>query len=309
MNNLYMNWDNLRIFLTVARVHSALEAANHLEIDHSTITRRLHRLEKELGARLFDRNPEGHQLTQAGHRLLQRVEQIENTLAAVDSEIGSDSQMLNGQVRLGATEGFGGFFLAPHLSDFCDRHPAITVELLAVPRFVNLSKREADLAITIERPQSNSYVMCKLSDYRLQIYATRDYLDSHPTISTLSDLVDHRFIGYVDELSFSAELRYLDKLAPGVAVPLRSTSVIAQFCAVRRGLGLAVLPCFLGNTAPDLIPVLPGTAEVVRSFWLVAPSERREIARVHALWDFVRETVDVNRKFLMGETKEIIWST
>lgn len=302
-----LNWDNLRIFLAVARSQSALEAAAQLEMDHSTISRRLHRLEKEIGSKLFDRNPQGHLLTTAGHRLLEHVEQIEGTLARVDSEIGGDSQVLTGQVRLGATEGFGSYFLAPHLAHFCARHPAITVELLAVPRFINLSKREADLAINIERPQTGSYVFCKLSDYRLQIYATAGYLAQHPPIRSLADLASHSMIGYVDELSFSPELRYLQQLAPGAQVPLRSTSIIAQFCAARRGQGLAVLPCFLASSAPDLIPVLPDTAGVIRSFWLIAPKERRETARVRALWDYLRQVAETNHAFLMGESGHIIW--
>ncbi len=304
----HLNWDNLRIFLAVARSQSALEAAAQLEMDHSTITRRLHRLEQEIGSKLFDRNPQGHLLTTAGHRLLEYVEQIESALARVDSEIGGDSQVLTGQVRMGATEGFGSYFLAPHLTHFCARHPAITVEMLAVPRFINLSKREADLAINIERPQTGSYVVCKLSDYRLQMYATAAYLERHPPICSLSDLASHSMIGYVDELSFSAELRYLQQLAPGAPVPLRSTSIIAQFCAARRGQGLAVLPCFLASSAPDLVPVLPGTAEVIRSFWLIAPKEGRETARVRALWDYLRHVTEINQAFLMGESAEIAWS-
>ncbi|MFC5300416.1 LysR family transcriptional regulator [Azospira restricta] len=308
MNNLRIDWDNLRIFLAVARSQSALEAAGQLELDHSTVTRRLHRLEKEIGSKLFDRTTQGHRLTPTGDRLLEAVERIDNALSTVDAEIGGDSQVLTGQVRLGATEGFGSFFLAPHLADFCARHPGITVDLLPVPRFVNLSKREADLAVSIERPESGAYVVCKLADYRLQLYATRHYLDRNPTISTLSDLQMHRFIGYVDELTFSTELRYLSKLAPGAAVKLRSTSIVAQFFAARQGHALAVLPSFIGNTSPDLIPVLPRTVEVVRSFWLIAPSERREIARVRALWDFLRERADRNRAYLMGETDSIVWS-
>ncbi|MGH8808735.1 MAG: LysR family transcriptional regulator [Noviherbaspirillum sp.] len=303
-----LNWDNLRIFLAVARTQSALEAAARLEMDHSTISRRLHRLEKEIGSTLFARNPQGHVLTTAGHRLLEYVEKIEGTLAQIDSEIGGESQVLTGQVRLGATEGFGSFFLAPQLAHFCARHPAITVEVLAVPRFINLSKREADLAINIERPQTGAYVFCKLADYRLQIYATAGYLEKHPPICSLADLASHSMIGYVDELSFSTELRYLQQLAPGAPVPLRSTSIIAQFCATRRGQGLAVLPCFLASSAPDLVPVLPGTAEVIRSFWLVAPQERHQIARVRALWDFLRHAVETNRAFLMGESHQIVWS-
>jgi len=307
MNNQQINWDNLRIFLAVARSQSALEASSHLDMDHSTITRRLHRLEKEIGSKLFDRNHQGHRLTPTGHRLLESVELIEGALSAVDAEIGGDNQLLNGQVRLGATEGFGSFFLAPQLANFCSKHPSLTVDLLPVPRFVNLSKHEADLAISIERPKSGAYVICKLTDYRLQLYATREYLERNPTISTLSDLQMHRFIGYVDELIFSTELQYLSKLAPQTPARLRSTSISAQFFAARQGHALAVLPCFIANTCPELVPVLPADVELIRTFWLIAPSERREIARVRAVWDFIRQSVEVNRGFLMGETEKMVF--
>lgn len=307
MDHKQLNWDNLRIFLAVARTQTALEAAKQLDMDHSTITRRLHRLETEIGSRLFDRTSQGHTLTPAGLRLLDYVERIETTLDAMESDIGDDDHELTGQVRLGATEGLGSFFLAPHLVHFCTRHPSIVVDLLAVPRFVNLSKREADLAVSIERPAAGAYVTCKLSDYRLQLYATAGYLATQPPIRTLRDLASHRLIGYVDELAFSTELRYLAQIAPNVRVPLRSTSVVAQFYAARRGLGLAVLPCFLAAAASDLVPVLPGNAGVTRSFWLVAPTEHREVARVRALWDYLREVAELNRDYLMGDASDIVW--
>lgn len=299
-----INWDNLRVFLAVARSESALEAAATLEMDHSTVTRRLKLLEKDIGSQLFDRSPQGHVLTAIGYRLLQSVEKIEYTLAVIDSEVGGDNQLLTGSVRLGATEGFGGVFLAPHLADFCAKHPAISVDLIAVPRFVNLSKREADLAVNVERPQTGSYVISKLSDYRLMLYATRKYLTDHPQISKLSDVAQHKMIGYVDELAFSTELRYLDTLAPTATVSMRSTSIVAQLNAARRGSALAILPCFMAGTCPDLVPVLPESASIVRTFWLVTPKENRNIARVRTLWDYLRAAVEVNQSFLMGETAE-----
>ena len=300
-----INWDNLRLFLSVVRAQSAQEAARRLNVDHSTVTRRLHRLEKELGTQLFERTPAGHVMTAAGHRLLEHVERIESTVALLDEDIGGDKQMLTGQVRLGATEGFGSFFLAPHLSHFCDRHPAISVELLVVPRFINLSQREADLAINIERPQGNSQVVSKLSSYRLQLYACTRYLASHPRIRCMADLAEHRLFGYVDELSFSPELRYLETIAPHAPAPLRSTSIVAQYNAVREGQGLAVLPCFLAAQCPDLVPVLTAEIDLIRTFWIAAPSERRELARVRALWDYLREATERNQAFLMGESRTL----
>ncbi len=295
-----LNWDDLRVFLAVARSGSALESAAALKLDNSTVTRRVKRLEQTVGSQLFDRSPQGHLLTPIGQRLLESVVQIENTLALADSRIAGDNQVLTGSVRLGATEGFGSTFLAPQLAQFCARHPAISVDLLAVPRFVNLSKREADLAISIDRPRTGSYVVCKLTEYRLAVYGTRAYLDRQRPIERQADLVEHRFVGYVDELSFSAQLRYLDKIAPGAQVPLRSTSIVAQMHAVRQGHALGVLPCFLASPCDDLVRVLSDEASVVRTFWMYAPKEHREIARVRALWDYLREATRARADFLMG---------
>lgn len=303
MNQAGINWDNLRLFLSVVRAQSAQEAARRLNVDHSTITRRLHRLEKELGTRLFERTAAGHVMTAAGHRLLEHVERIESTVALLDEDIGGDSQMLTGHVRLGATEGFGSFFLAPQLSHFCDRHPGITVELLVVPRFINLSQREADLAINVERPSSPTQVTSKLAQYRLQLYASTRYLARHAPIRCQADLAVHRLFGYVDELSFSAELRYLESIAPHTLTPLRSTSIVAQYSAVREGQGLAVLPCFLAAQCNDLVPVLPTEIDLIRTFWIAAPGERRELARVRALWDYLREATERNHDFLMGQSR------
>ncbi|MCP1670333.1 LysR family transcriptional regulator [Kerstersia gyiorum] len=309
MNPARLNWDNLRIFLAVARAHTALDAAQLLDMDHSTITRRLRRLENEIGSLLFSRTTQGHALTPEGTRLLNHIEKIEATLGAMESDIRNDAQAISGQVRLGATEGLGCAFLAPHLAHFCDRHRDIVVDLLAVPRFVNLSKREADLAVTIERPAAGAYVACKLSDYRLQLYATSRYLATHPPIRNLRDLASHRLTGYVDDLVFSAELSYLAQIAPQSRVPLRSTNVIAQLHAARQGKALAVLPCFLAADATDLIPVLPGKARITRNFWLVTPAEHRQVTRVRVLWDYLREIAEVNQAYLMGETTTMRWLT
>ncbi len=302
MTTEHIDWDNLRLFLAVTRAGSAQEAAQRLGIDHSTVTRRLHRLEKALGAQVFERTPAGHLLTTAGHRLLEQVEHMESAVVRVGEAIGGDSHTLTGHVRLGATEGFGSFFLAPHLSRFCERHPAIQVELLIVPRFINLSQREADLAINIERPQSAGQLCSKLTDYRLRLYATQAYLARHAPIKALSDLARHCLFGYVEELAFSAELRYLTSIAPQAPTLLRSTSIVAQYNAVREGGGLAVLPCFMAAQCADLVPVLPQQVDVQRTFWIAAPGDRRELARVRALWDYVREAVECNQAFLMGDS-------
>lgn len=232
---------------------------------------------------------------------------METALAAVETDVLGDSVALTGDIRLGATEAFGSYFLAPHLAHFCTRHPAITVDLLPMPRNVNLSKREADASVTIDRPTNASYVTSRLADYRLLPYATPGYLQRYPCIRSVADLAGHRWIDYVDDLIFADQQFSLPKWLPTVKPFLRSTSVIAQFQAVRSGLGMAVLPCFLGNVTAGLVPVLPDTVDITRTFWLVAPSERRELARIKALWEYLRKVCDANTAFLMGHGTEITW--
>jgi len=305
MNNGSINWDNLRVFLAVARLQSAFEAANYLKIDQSTISRRLKKLEEEIGTELFTRNSQGHLLNANGHRLLEYAETIENTISSMESKLGGDSQILTGSIRLGATEGFGSTFLAPHLTNFCELHPGLTVDLLALPRLINLSKREADLVVSIERPETGPYITCKLTDYRLQAYATQSYLNNHHEIKSLEDLSKHRFTGYVDEYSFSPKLQYLKNLVPNAYVPFRSSSLMAQLYAALEGKTLAVLPCFLAKLHPSLIPVLPNKTSFNRAFWLIAPSERKSVARVSELWDYLRHVSSINQDYLLGDGLEI----
>lgn len=301
------NWDNLRVFLGVARAQSALEASHALDMNQSTISRRLQRLEEDIGSKLFDRSSQGHRLTSAGHRLLEHVEKLESTLAMVESDVFGDSLALTGEIRLGATEGFGSYFLAPHVAHFCTRHPGITVDLLPMPRNINLSKREADASVTVDRPTIDSFVTSKLAEYRLLPYATREYLRRHPPIHGVTDLPGHRWIDYVDDLVFAKQQFSLQTWLPGAKPFMRSTSVIAQFQAVRSGLGVAVLPCFLGAASKELVPILPARIDITRTFWLVAPQERRELARIKALWDYLRRVADANADFLMGKSGKIEW--
>lgn len=296
-----MDWDNLRVFLELARTQRLSDAAQHLGIDHSTVSRRVRRFEQQLGSRLFDRNNQGYSLTAQGHALMPFAEHIENTVSRAAEQVGGRNQALSGQVRIGATEGFGSYVLAPQLAHFCSRHPGLRIDVLPVPRFVSLSKREADFAVTVERPDEGSYVVAKLCDYALKLYATPQYLATHAPIRSKSDLQQHPFYAYVDELVFSAELRYLQQVAAGLAVALRSSSVIAQYAAARQGLGVAILPCFLAQQDSGLAAVLDGEVAIQRSFWLVAPAELRNIARIRAVWDYLRDMAERNRAYLMGE--------
>lgn len=164
-------------------------------------------LEDALGTLLFDKSCSGGFLLMAeGQRLLGFVDSMETTVQSATEQIANTGHALSGHVRVGSTEGFGCFFLAPQLARFQDAQPNISIDLLPVPHFVSLSKREADIAVTLERPEQGQYVYTKLCDYRLQLYATAEYLETYAPIRTTDDLRQHRFASYIDDLAFNYEL-------------------------------------------------------------------------------------------------------
>ena len=298
-----MDWDNLRFFLELSRAGTLQSAARRLEVDHTTVARRIQALEKQVGSPLFSREPDGHRLTEAGRRLQPQVEAMERAFRAVETTAPASHEGLSGVVRIGATEGFGTVVLAPQLALFAQQHPKLVIDLLAMPRLVHLSRREADIVISLERPARGPVVVAKLTDYTLRLYASKGYLATHPPIRAREDLRGHSFVSYVDDLLFSKELQYLDELHRPDAFALRSTSVLAQYQAVAAGAGIAVLPAFIADRDKTLRRVLPTQpqASLTRTFWMSMPAETKHLGRMLAVWDFVRATVEQQKPVLLPD--------
>lgn len=294
-----MDWDNLRFFLELARSGTLQAAARRLEVDHTTVARRIRALENEVGSPLFVREAGGHRLTEAGRRLQPQVEAMEGAFRSVARTTAAPEEGLSGLVRVGATEGFGTVVLAAELARFSLDHPRLLIDLLAMPRQVHLSRREADIVISLERPARGPAVMTKLTDYSLHLYAARSYLKAHAAIRTRDDLRGHSFIGYVDDLLFTKELQYLDELHRPERFSLRSTSVMAQYMAATVGAGVAVLPAFLADRDKRLARVLPAEAGFTRTFWMSMPAENKHLARMQAVWNFLRQTAEAQRGILL----------
>lgn len=294
-----MDWDNLRFFLELSRSGTLVGAARRLAVDHTTVARRVQALEKDIGAALFSRESDGHRLTEAGRRLQPRAEAMESAFRAIESAAPASNEGLAGLVRIGATEGFGTIVLAPQLALFARQHPRLVIDLLAMPRLVHLSRREADIVISLERPARGPVVVTKLTDYALRLYVSKQYLAKHGPIRSRDDLRGHSFISYVDDLLFSKELQFLDELHNPDAFALRSTSVLAQHRATVSGAGIAVLPAFIAEHDKSLRRVLPDEANFIRTFWMSVPAETRHLARVKAVWDFLKETVEGQRALLL----------
>ncbi|MFP5455845.1 MAG: LysR family transcriptional regulator [Alphaproteobacteria bacterium] len=297
-----MRWDDLQFFLSLARTALLSAAARQLDVDATTVGRRIRRLEVELGGQtLFVQGREGHMLTEAGRRLLARVEAMEREAEAIsEGEVAAGARELRGRLRISASEGFGTWLIAHHLGDFAERHPQLTIDLAANSGFLDPSRREADVAILLARPQRGPLVTKKLTDYRLRFYANRDYVAQHGAIDEPSDLGGHRMIGYVPDLLYSPELNYLEDISPRIEARLRSSSINAQYRMLAAGSGVGVLPCFIGDRDPLLQRVLPSIA-ITRSFWLVTHQDSRRLPRTALFVEWLSAMVQSQRSKLLGE--------
>lgn len=289
-----MDWDHLRFFGELARNGSMAAAARRLGVEHTTVSRRVQALEKQLGAVLFERDGSQWRLTEAGRQLLTVFDAMQSAVDRLERSPLAQAAASDGPaglVRVGATEGFGTQLLAPELARLTRRYPLLSIDLLALPRLLHLSRREADIVISLERPKRGTVVVTKLADYRLYLYGQREYLARHPLVARTEDLRHHSFVHYVDDLLFTRELQLLDTLYRPERFALRSTSITAQYEAVRAGAGLAVLPAFLADRDPVLSRVLPEQACFTRTFWMSMPVESRQIPRIAATWVFLRDAV------------------
>ena len=283
------NWDDLRVFLAVAR-HSSLDAAaSGLKQDATTLGRRVRRLESHVGAALLERSRKGHALTPEGETLFAHAEQVEYVISQIQSTIGGGAQQMMGTVRLSVTEAFGNVVIAPALGKLIDRHPGLNIELVATSGFLSVSKREADMAVLLSRPTRGRLKTRKLTDYALQLYATPEYLEKHGTPKSTADIHEHKLIGYVDDLIYSPSLRYYDEIDSGLSPSLTSSSLLAQKQLACSHCGIAMLPRFVGEKEPSLISVLEEEVCIYRTFWLAIHEDIADHARIQAVCEFLLE--------------------
>lgn len=296
-----MNWSDLQDFLAIARAGKLASAAAASGVDATTMGRRLRRLERALGQRLFEQTREGQVPTEAGEALLVRAEAMERAAAGIGEARSDDGAGVSGTLRVALPEGIGSTFLARHVGEFAAQHPRLVIDLAITPGLLSPTKREADLAIVLSRPRSGPLVAGKLTDYALRLYASRAYIAAHGAPGTAADLAQgHRLIGYVPDLLHIPELRHLDRLHPGLEPTLRSSSINAQHQMVAAGLGLGVLHCFAADLDDDLVPVFPAE-RITRTYWLVTHRDTHQLARVQAFRNWLVRLVRRERATLLPD--------
>ena len=276
-----MHWDDMRVFLAVARAESLSRAGPQLRMDAATVGRRIARLEAALGAVLFVKSPQGYALTDLGARMRDYAAEAETALSQAVEETQGDKIGLTGQIRIGAPDGAANYLLPQVCSAIGAANPGLEIQILALPRVVNLSKREADMALTVSRPQAGRLTVQKVSDYRLHLAAPHAV-----NISSIKDLKGMRIVGYIPDMIFDKELDYLGELGAD-GVQIASNSVAVQVMALRAGASAAQTSCvgivhdFALPFVPELKRVLVDAVSLTRSFYLVRHASDRTSDRLN----------------------------
>jgi DNA-binding transcriptional LysR family regulator len=285
-----MNWDDVRMFLAVARSGQILAASRRLGINHATLGRRVTALEEDLRTRLLIRRTNGCELTAEGEVFFRAAERMETEMLAAQASIGRIDTAIAGTVRIGAPDGFGVSFLASRLGRLTRRHPELKLQLVPVPRSFSLSQREADIAITIEQPEQGRLVSSKLTDYTLGLYASKVYLAEAGIPESVEALKDHARVGYVEDLIFSPSLNFTGEIMRNWDASFEISSAIGQTEAVRSGAGIGILHDYIARQYTELVRVLPEVT-IRRAYWTTYHESGRNLMRLKAVIEFLGELV------------------
>ena len=293
-----MDWDDVRMFLAVARTGQILAASRRLGINHATLSRRMTALKERLKARLLVRRTSGCELTSEGEIFQHAAERMETEMLRAQASVGRLDRSVAGTVRIGAPDGFGVSFLAPRLGQLIVRHPELRIQLVPVPRSFSLSQREADIAITLERPEQGRLVSAKLTDYTLGLYASKSYLDRAGAPDNVEGLKQHTRIGYVEDLIFTASLAFTNEIMRDWNASFEISTAIGQTEAVRSGVGIGILHDYIARQHPELVRILPEIG-IRRAYWTTYHETARDLARVRTVVDYLQELVAADRAMFL----------
>jgi len=289
-----LDWDHARVFLAVAKTGQLSAAAARLGLDISTVSRRIDRLELALGAHLFDRTREGTLLTAAAELMLPAAEAMEQAMSGFVGAIGQIETVAEGVVRLAAPPGVADAFLAPLLAQFHRNYPRVRVDLEAAVSYADLTRREADVAVRVQRPKSGDLVVTKLVSTRAVPMTSPDYARE---LGALKRFTDARWIGWAPDLAHIPSARWLTTHAGNIPPVLRTSHFASQLSAASAGLGVVIAPEPYVHVT-ELVPVKPGRALAkawaelpVEELWLVGHRALRDVPRVAALWEFLRTEI------------------
>lgn len=290
-----LDWTNLQAFLVLSREGRLTVAAKRAGIDHATMKRRISELENNLGVILFERKPSGYLLTRVGKNVAAIIEEMESSSLKLGRKSPGLKNTIEGAIRIAAPDVFGQRFLAPRLGALAEAYPHLEVQLVTTPRSTDLTKREADVAITGGLPRQGRLHGRKLTDYEFGLYATQAYLDRAPPLRNRADLTSHKLIGFIADLMLDSDMNYFASINHALEPTIRTTSSASQIEVVLGDAGLAILPCWTANEEPRLIRLFPDSVKMFRSYWLNYNSDMRDVAAVRAVCKFISDQVNAKK--------------
>jgi DNA-binding transcriptional LysR family regulator len=279
-----IDWDNLRIALAVHRTGSIAAAAAGLDVDRTTVLRRLDALELQLGARLFERRPGGCVLTRSGASVLERVGDMEELVLSLASRVAGEDQRTSGVVRITLPVFVAAYLLAPDLGKLRDQHPGLEVELLTGQRLFNLARREADIAIRNLRPAKGRLVSRRVGTAAFALFASPGYLARRGTPGAA--LAGHDVILFDESLAVTPGYRAFAARAEAGRAVLRASEMPVALAAVREGVGIGLLPCVALRAAPELVALPPGPLARTEVH-AVTHADIQRTARIRAVLGFI----------------------
>lgn len=285
------DWDDIRIFLAVARQGGLTSAANQLGINHTTVARRLTKLETALRAKLAIRTPTGITLTPAGQKFVQHAERIELEALSAEQQVCSVDGTISGKVRLATREGVGTWLICPKVAQLNRRYPDLSLELVSEARTISLPKRDADITISLQYPPQSRIIVKKLVEYRLGLFAAPSYLQEFGPINTIEELSGHEVLWYLDDYVDIEEQRYMQRVVAKSRASFRASNILAQYAALTAGMGVGIIPVYQAGQDPALVRVLPNEVEEMRTYWLSVHPDAHGLPNVRAVIDFIIEII------------------
>jgi DNA-binding transcriptional LysR family regulator len=290
-----LNWEDLRLFLEVARSGSFRKAADSTGVSSNTLMRRIALLETMLGHTLLARNASGVRLTSEGHNVATIGERLRAEAVALERMVKSGSRSLSGVVKVAVTEGIGTFWIIPRLVDFQQRHPELTIDLFCDMRLADVSSHEADIAVQLERPVESGLVVTRLGYLHVMLFASDDYIRRHGTPSCVEDLANYHF---VEQVAPQVPSEMVKQVIPNPFgkhfVSFRANTSTAHAYAISRGAGIGLLPTYAQAITRRVRPVNIDF-HLRRDIWLTFHPKGRNLKRVRAAVNWLRESFDPNR--------------
>jgi DNA-binding transcriptional LysR family regulator len=295
-----MNWNDLRYFLAVSRTGNLTSAGINLKCSPATVSRRLEFLEESIGLKLFSRHQTGYVLTDDGVSLLHQAETAETAMFKVERAAAGKSEAASGLVKIATAENIANHLIIPKLPEFRKKFPDLSIELNTSVSAANLMRREADIALTLKRPRHATLLIKKVGELGFAVYGAPNYTSSLK--GTIEEQIKRAtFVAWAEEYGHLDLSIWLTDINQNKLPALITHSIRGQLLGAKAGLGLAILPCLLGDNESGL-QRFPYTLEGrTQDIWLVTHQDLRHSMRVVAVFEFLESLIHENAKSLSGK--------